>query len=343
MDKYERILFIDELISSGNRPNQTEIIQALRKKCGSIDRTTVWRDLKDLETKFHAPLDIQEYVDSTGKRKKGYIYTEPKFRVPAMFSSGDKIKSAQVMIHLLDNIKGSPLYDEVVNVFKELGTEAPVIDSKGGAHFSIDSAERIIFIGSPCVEVQKEIWDILKKSLQDNKIIKFDYKNSERTVAPYQLIFNKGNWNLWCYDYTKKDRRLFHISEMENIHFKSEKEKEYVLPKDFDFRLLTPGYFGTYLSKDKCLIKVHMKGFSAQYASCRQWGENQTINYLSNGEIELSFETNQFNLSDNNAMQGGPILTWILGCGDEAIPLEPQKLVEIWRKKIKLMYYQVES
>ena len=125
MDKYERILFIDKMISSGRRPSQSEIIEALRKECGSIDRTTVWRDLKDLEEKFHAPLDYVEETGANGKVHKAYFYTEPTFRVPAMFSGEDKIKSAQLMIRLLDSVKGTPIYEEAREVFSELGTEAP--------------------------------------------------------------------------------------------------------------------------------------------------------------------------------------------------------------------------
>ncbi|MBR1614054.1 MAG: hypothetical protein IJ673_01100, partial [Treponema sp.] len=56
MDKYERILFIDKMISSGDAPSQTDILDALRREDGGVDRTTVWRDMKDLEEKFHAPL-----------------------------------------------------------------------------------------------------------------------------------------------------------------------------------------------------------------------------------------------------------------------------------------------
>jgi len=338
MDKYERILFIDKMISSGRRPSQSEIIEALRKECGSIDRTTVWRDLKDLEEKFHAPLDYVEETGANGKVHKAYFYTEPTFRVPAMFSGEDKIKSAQLMIRLLDSVKGTPIYDEAREVFSELGTEAPSVDSRGSMKFSLDSAERIIFIGSPCVEIPAGTWRTVEESVQKNRILKFEYRSKIRTVAPYQLIFSKGNWNLWCYDYEKKTRRLFTLSEMTGVRFKSGRDKEFVLPEDFDFRLVTPGYFGTFFSDEECEVRVRMRSYAAKYARCRTWGENQSVRELPDGCIELSFVTTQFPRSSPNIVgPGGPILTWILGWGEDAVPLAPPELVGLWRKRVDAM------
>lgn len=343
MDKYERILFIDKLISSGSRPSQTDIIDALKVFCKNLNRTTVWRDLKELELKFHAPLDVQEYVDTEGKKKLGYIYTEPNFRVPAMFSSANKIKSAQLMTRLLSLVRGNPIYDEAFEVFKELSAEAPEIDGRGVANFKIDSAERIIFIGSPCIEVPKEIWNLVEEALQKNKIIKFTYKNElkERTIAPYQLIFSNGNWNLWGYEYSSKSKKLFNLDKISKVSFYSGKENTFILPENFDFRLRTPGYFGTFLSNETFTIKIRMKGYAAEYSRCRKWGENQQIKELENGEngeIELSFSTTQF----SKDLISGPILSWILGWGAEAVPLEPKELVEIWKEKVCEMYKKLD-
>lgn len=338
MDKYERILFIDEIISSGCRPSQKDLIDALKKKCGNIDRTTVWRDLLDLERKFHAPLDIQYYTDVDGNKKRGYIYTEPKFRVPAMFSSADKIKSAKLMLHFLDSLKGTPIYDEASSVFKELSTEAPVIDRNGSARFSLDSAERIIFIGHPTVHVSDEVWKIVKDALQKNMLLKFLYKDKERTVEPYQLIFCKGNWNLWCYEYSDRRRKLFNLSEMKDVRLRSGKDREFILPDDFDFRLVTPGFFGTFLSETESLVKVKMKGYAAKYSTSRVWGDEQIVEELEDGWTLISFKTSQLPLKQaGTVFPGGPILTWILGWGDEAIPVAPQELVEFWENKVKAM------
>ncbi len=344
MDKYERILFIDKMISRGNAPSPTDIQKALENVCGHIDRSTVWRDIKDLEDKFHAPLDYIDKTNLNGKRCKGLIYTAPTFRIPAMFSTGDKIKSAQIVMRLLDSVKGTPIYEEAMEVFKELGTEAPTVDSKGSMKFSLDADERIIFIGTPCVEIPNDTWKTVKEAVLKNRILKFSYRQKERTVEPYQIIFSRGNWNLWCYDYGRREKRLYTLSNMENVRCKTGKDNEFTLPTDFDFRLVTPGYFGTFISGELCRVKVRLRGYAAKYAKCRTWGDDQTIDEFSDGEIRLSFSTTQFPKDNPNIEgAGGPILSWILGWGEDAVPEAPDELVEIWKSRVSLMAKAVKN
>ena len=335
MDKYERILFIDKMISSGDAPSQTDILDALRREDGGVDRTTLWRDMKDLEEKFHAPLDYVDRKGPTGKRRKGYIYTAPTFRVPAMFSSGDRIKSAQLMMRLLESVRGTPVYDEAMEVFKELGTEAPTVDSKGAMKFGLDAKERIIFIGNPCVEISPRTWKTVEAAVMKDRILKFRYRSKERTVAPYQLIFSKGSWNLWSHDYGSGTKRLYSLHLMEDVRFKSDKEREFSLPDDFDFRLVTPGFFGTFVSGETCEVRVRLRGYAAVYARDRTWGDGQSVEDAGGGWTRLSFTTTQF--PTDGSANGGPILTWILGWGGDAVPEAPDELVEKWRASVSVM------
>ena len=348
MDKYERILFIDEMLSKvesmEDAPSPTDIRRALEAVCGSIDRSTVWRDIRDLEEKFHAPLDYVDKKSPNGKRCKGLFYTSKAFRVPAMFSTGDKIRSAQLVMRLLDSVRGTPVYDEAAEAFRDLATEAPTVDSRGGMKFGLDSAERIIFIGPPCVDVPEGTWRTVKEAVSRNRRLKFSYHGRDRTVEPYQIIFGDGNWNLWCYDYGSRERRLFTLANMEGARFKTGKDNEFVLPDDFDFRRLTPGYFGTFHSGEDCVVRVRLRGYAAKYAMCRTWGGEQTVERISDDEIRLSFRTSQFPKGGSAAScAGGPILSWILGWGEFAVPEAPAELVDIWRRRVSAMSAALEE
>lgn len=342
--KYSRILVIDNLIASGNRPTVTELLKALEIKGMKIDRSTLWRDLKTLEQEYNAPLDVQDYLDVSGEKKRGYIYTSKTYRVPAMLSSKEKINSAKMMSSLLDSIRGTQIYDETKEVFDELSTEVPVTDVSGTAPLKLNKEARIIFIGAPCVNIVDSTWNIVRESIDLNKRLKFNYKKiisdseqneTTRVVDPYQLIFSRGNWHLWCYDYSRKERRLFNLSEMSSLEFHDNKKNSFILPDDFDFRKENAGYFGTFRTQEKYEIVLKMKGYAAKYAKIRIWGENQSIEEKDDGEIILHFTTSQFSLKSDSS--GGPIMTWILGWGEEAIPLEPQELVNVWKHRIELM------
>ncbi len=237
------------------------------------------------------------------------------------------------MLRLLESVRGNPIYDEAKEVFSELGTEAPVVEPNGEIRFRIDNAARIIFLGFPCVSIPNETWQTVRDSIQGNKILQFLYKNNERTVAPYQLIFSHGNWNLWSFEYGSKTRKLFTLSEMTNVRLRSGKANEFVLPVDFDFRAETSGQFGTFKAQEKTRVKIRLRGYAAKYAKIRVWGESQSI--LEESEwTTISFTTTQFS-SEKSAP--GPILTWILGWGSDAVPIEPLELVDLWKAKIREM------
>ena len=73
----ERILKIDYMISQGNYPSVDDFA---RETGYSIP--TINRDLRDLRMKFGAE-DILQY----DKVQKGFYYTRPSFRIPAMLTS----------------------------------------------------------------------------------------------------------------------------------------------------------------------------------------------------------------------------------------------------------------
>ena len=73
-------------------------------------------------------------------------------------------------------------------------------------------------------------------------------------------------------------------------------------------------------------IKFYKDNYAWLYSKDRIWGGNQSIEETEKSYI-MSFEASQFK----------PILRWVLGWGDEVVPLEPPELVEEWKEKIKKM------
>ncbi|MBQ3800387.1 MAG: hypothetical protein II837_08850 [Treponema sp.] len=52
--------------------------------------------------------------------EKGFYYTRPSFRIPALLSSEKQIIAAQLMTNLLKLIKDTPIYKQAVEVFATL-------------------------------------------------------------------------------------------------------------------------------------------------------------------------------------------------------------------------------
>lgn len=333
-NQYKRLLFIDNIISSGLKPTWKGLIALLQDANFKTSRASVFRDLKDLKEQFHAPLCTNE--------NGGYYYREATFRIPALLTSEEQIEAAKIMRNLLETLKGSTIYDDAVQVFDTLSTTIPLSEnfrsneskSKFGTDQIDNIQERIIFLGVPNVELAPSVWRFVYSAIQKNQIIVFNYRtvsqkqDVQHAVAPYQLIFENGNWNLWGFEYKSKKRLLFTLSQMKDLHLHSQKGEtfEFSLPKDFDFRETTPATFGCYTTPFFETYKINLKNYAARYAKNRIWGNEQNITETNDG-ITLEFESNQYE----------PILRWVLSWSEDAIPLEPERLVKDWKAHIQKM------
>ncbi len=181
--------------------------------------------------------------------------------------------------------------------------------------------------------MDKDIWDVIYTAIHKKQIITFSYQSmskktpERRVVAPYQLIFDDGNWDVRCYDYTAKDKRIFTVSEMKDFSLLDGKPNAFEVPPDFDFRKETTGAFGCFTSELWDEYKFKLSGYAKRYAKGRIFGLNQVIIENTDNSITLTFTSNQYT----------PILTWALGWGKDCVILEPQKLVTEWKEQIKAM------
>ena len=98
LNGYERILKIDYMISHMHYPSVDDFARETEASIPTINR-----DLRDLRLKFGAE-DILKY----DRVEKGFYYTRPSFRIPAMLTSEKQIIAARLMANLLKLIKNTP-------------------------------------------------------------------------------------------------------------------------------------------------------------------------------------------------------------------------------------------
>ena len=199
LNSYERILKIDHMIAAGRYPSAEELAIATDTSVPTINR-----DLRDLRNKFGA-----EGILKYDRFKKGFYYTRPSFRIPAMLTSEKQIVAAQLMSNLLNLIKNTPVYKKAIEVFNSLSDN---IDEDKNLN-SKKLSNRILFLGMDPVNIDDEIWSKLEDALAKNCYIKFDYLNYNRkfVVQPWQLIYSEGMWTLYAYNQNQeiKDIRFY--------------------------------------------------------------------------------------------------------------------------------------
>lgn len=325
-EKAKRYQAIDEIIASGERLKWDEIVKIIKSKYKlKTSRNTFFRDIKDLEVKYKAPIDKD--IETAG-----YFYTDPHYHLPRFYTDENAAKAAKLIKTLMDMVKNNPLYKEAQEVFESLSIETSNYSTEQIKINKTPDNDRIIFVGAPNKSVPAETWRILDKALRENLEITFFYQGwreperKHRRVQPLQLIFDNGNWNLHGFDIVKHETRRYTLGEMTELELT---KNVFALPKDYDFRKMTRGSFGCIAENKYFDFKIHLHDYATRYAKDRIWGENQKTeedkeNPGPYGDgIILSFKSNQLT----------SIERWVWQWGDCAIPLAPKELVEDWKER----------
>ena len=313
LNGYERILKIDYMISHMHYPSVEDFARETEASIPTINR-----DLRDLRLKFGAE-DILQY----DRIEKGFYYTQPSFRIPAMLTSEKQIIAARLMANLLKLIKNTPIYKQTIEVFTSLSDNIED-DSKLNAK---KLSNRILFLGMDPVKIDDEVWSKLEEAMAKNYYVSFEYLNYDTkfVVAPWQLIYSEGMWSLYSYYPLKKETRFFNLPGIRNLEIDS---REFELPEDFEYTKRAKGNFRRYIGPEllNCKLKITSEK-TLNYIKTYSWTEDQKFENQEDGSTIMTFTSNQ----------DYPILGWVLSHGMYVQPLEPEWLVNEWKKNVKEM------
>jgi proteasome accessory factor C len=167
----------------------------------------------------------------------------------------------------------------------------------------------------------------LEGAIAKNRTVKFEYLSiwrddlRERTVNPYSLLFDKGQWYVIGEDTEEDDVRTFRVSRVRgDIRLATRRERDFRLPQDFDaddYRLGPPWQVGELEGE----ARIEVAGDTAW------WVERELGRY---GKLEDGvFVTQYSNL--------GLLSSWILRQDGRAVPLSPPALRRQVHADLKLV------
>jgi len=307
-----RLYFIDEEISSGKYPTAAK----LANEWGT-SVSTITRDIKDMREVFNAPIKYDAI-------KRGFYYSEPKFRIPMGFAGADELLALGMTKSILAMYKDTPIYHAANNLLN-------CIIAPMAAESATDWYEsRIVVPLLPSTPVLPDVWNSIITALKENRILTFEYKgerdetHQKRRVWPYQLLFENGLWYLYGYAEERNGPRVFSLARMKKVALAA---GTFTLPKNFDYRdLFGSSHFGLFAGVKKQKFKIAFYGSSADWVKERKWADDQEITEIKNGVI-ITFTSTQFE----------KVVEWMLSRGSSARPLEPELLVTTWKKNIEEM------
>ena len=319
----ERLVVIHRAIKANTYPNIVKLQQLCRDATGdNVSKPTLYRDIEALTIRFNAPVKYD-------RRKKGYHYSED-WDFPLNRISAQDVFYLSAARTLLSGFQGSPLYDEIAKVIDF------VTDTQNDGKGTL--LKRIAIPPTPTFVVDKQVWRDVIEALQDNCVIEFDYTgrwNTEMThrrVRPYQLLLNDGVCYLYGFAEERNDMRSFVLNRIKNLKI----TKDYFeLPDDYDFTShCGGGHFGLFASGELYNYVIDFYKDARLFVKDRVWADDQKItDNDKEGWTRLEFTSTQF----------GSIQNWVLAQGGNAIPREPEWLVEEWQGHIAQMVKNAEE
>lgn len=319
-------MYYDESISRERNERINKIIRLIQKaeaKSEIINKTTLQKE--DIGSSATLGRELSRIGDE-GEQIITFDKHKLTFRMNKNWKSAKHIKidslsdygSLGIMKSLLEQFKNTPLYKSVIDKIEEL------------AEMPIEDFSRIAVPPKPEYnkEDRKKFSKIFDYMIQNLKI-QFYYKGrwhgderKNRVVHPYQLLLDNGTCYLYGYDEEKQDDRLFVLRRMEEIRLKN--NESFDLPADYEFSL-KHGFskFGAYTFKEPVKYKIEFYGNTQIWISENKWADDQVLE-VSENKTTLTFTSSQ----------DDKILEWILSCGPDAKPVEPNEFVQRWKDKI---------
>jgi predicted DNA-binding transcriptional regulator YafY len=158
----------------------------------------------------------------------------------------------------------------------------------------------------------------LESAISKQRTVRFGYwsprraRPGERTVNPYALRLDDGNWYVVGHDLDRDTTRTFKVSRIRgDIRFATRRERDFRTPVDFDVeehRIPRPWQIGEIVGR----ARVSVSGDTA-------WWVERTLSDA--GVVEDGvFETDYANV---DLLAG-----WVLRQNGRAVPLEPDELVD---------------
>jgi predicted DNA-binding transcriptional regulator YafY len=158
----------------------------------------------------------------------------------------------------------------------------------------------------------------LESAISKQRTVKFGYwsprrtRPTERTMNPYALRLDDGNWYVVGHDLDRRTARTFKVSRIRgDIRFATRRERDFRIPADFDVeahRVPRPWQIGESVGR----ARIAVSGDTA-------WWIERTL--ADAGTVEEGvFETD---FSNVELLAG-----WILRQNGRAVPLEPDELVD---------------
>jgi predicted DNA-binding transcriptional regulator YafY len=310
--QHRRLTFIDQQISTGGYPNCFRMSQEWE-----VSPKTIQRDVDYLRDELGAPIQYSAL-------RRGFFYTEPTWRLPAIQLSEGDLFSISIAERVLEQYENTSIRESLKAIFDKIRQALPAKVSAADDWLS----PRISIRSSPTTIIEKAVWQAVMIALRENRKLRIAFQgpgyNSaiSRILNPYHLLGYAGEWYLIASDSNARGQKTYGLSRIKSA---TALEERFAMPMDFKVRDYLKNSFGIIRGDKNVAVRLRFSDSQAPYVAERTWMEGQKIRKLRSGEIILSFEAS--NLYE--------VQRWVLSWGEDVTVLGPKKLVEGVKKTLR--------
>ncbi len=273
----ERLLDLDRQMRNNKYPNCTSFAIDWE-----ISTKTAQRDIDFLRDRMGAPIDYDAL-------KRGFYYTEPTFMLPAVQMNEGELAALLMGTKMLEAFQGTPMADKLTSVFEKLAALLP-------DNIAVRPEElftRFSFTAPPAMPVSSDVWKKVVQGLENRQMLEVRYKNwrGELThrVAPVHLANLQGDWYLFVQFEGFDNFRQIALSRIQSIKRLSRPAQ---IQGTFNAGEELADTFSKFAGENQSFrVTVQFSKEVADEVLTRQWHPKQQVRRLTDGRIELSFDT----------------------------------------------------
>ncbi|GAB3713046.1 WYL domain-containing protein [Spirosoma flavus] len=212
---FQRYRLIDEIISRYPRQySKQRLFELCQDKCGIRSISSLEKDIQRLREDHDAPIAYD-------KRRNGYYYTDPQFRLLRLMLSPDDMEALDYAREVLTATQGASVAGELANALQKVRQSLDIIREVKTETLT----RRVVYVEERILGGNRQYVPVLIRAINQNRQISFRYSrhdspevdNKLRTLHPILLREVADSWYVIGYDEATGKERTFALDRMRDL------------------------------------------------------------------------------------------------------------------------------
>ncbi|GAB3552485.1 helix-turn-helix transcriptional regulator [Spirosoma fluminis] len=220
---FQRYRLIDEIISRYPRQfSKQKLFELCRDKCGIRSVSSLEKDIQRLREDHDAPI-------AYCKRRNGYYYTDPQFRLLRLMLSPDDMEAMEQASEVLAATQGASVANELDNALQRVRQSLDIIrEVKRDTGADAGPVRRVVYVEEKILGGNRQYVPVLIRAVNQNRQVAFRYSKHENPIPDQERpklrilhpILLREVWDSWYvigYDAPSGREKTFALDRMSDL------------------------------------------------------------------------------------------------------------------------------